>query len=74
MRATVTRGFARLEDAFYEAVVRGQKTGEISRKHDARVLARYVLNSFRGLTEMNQAGCDRESMKQVATVTLSALE
>jgi TetR/AcrR family transcriptional repressor of nem operon len=74
VRATVTRGFARLEEAFYEAVARGQKNGEISRKRDARVLARYVLNSFRGLTGMSQAGCDRESMKQVATITLSALE
>jgi TetR/AcrR family transcriptional repressor of nem operon len=72
--ARIQRAFQRIEDAYFEAVVRGQKRGEISSRHDARSLARYLLNNKRGLVAMMQGGLDDEGVKQIKDVILSVLD
>jgi TetR/AcrR family transcriptional repressor of nem operon len=72
--ARIQRAFQRIEDAYFEAVLRGQTAGEISRRYDARTLARYLLTNKRGLLAMMQGGLDGEGVKQIGDVVLSVLD
>ncbi|MDP4099147.1 TetR/AcrR family transcriptional regulator [Paenibacillus sp. P96] len=64
----------RLEQALYEALVRGQQQGEFSANRDMRALARYLYHSRYGLTQVAKLTNDPLVMEQITTVTLSVLE
>ncbi|HJP14588.1 MAG TPA: TetR/AcrR family transcriptional regulator [Nitrospinota bacterium] len=70
----IALGMDRIEDAYHRAVIRGQKAGEIPPSRDARSLARYLLSCENGLLVSAMAGMDQRKMKEVAQVTLMALE
>ena len=70
----IATGVNRLEKAFRQLIERGQASGEIASKHDARMLARQLTATFYGLQVMANAGPDREALKRVAAATISLLE
>ncbi len=70
----VCAGFACIEEAFYEAVRRGQVDGEIAAGRDARALARFLTSSLNGLIVMAKADPDRAALEDVVGVVLSAIE
>ncbi len=73
-RSRVAGGFARVEDAFYALIVRGQRSGEISTCRDARALARYMISSINGLRLIAKANPDGEMLNDVVQITLSVLD
>ena len=72
--AKVSAGLGRMEAAFLEAVERGQAAGEISGRHSATALARYLTVSLNGLIVVAKAGRDRLALKEVARIALAALD
>ncbi len=70
----VQKGLKRLDDAFRGAVQRGQKAGEISKKQDARALARFLHSNLIGLRLMAKAGVSQAALKDIMNVTLSTLD
>ncbi|MBF4507972.1 TetR/AcrR family transcriptional regulator [Flavobacterium sp. JLP] len=59
-----------MEDVFYTAVKKGQEGGQISTKNDARVLARFIFNTYSGIRVLARAG---EKDKQVYDDILKAM-
>jgi TetR/AcrR family transcriptional repressor of nem operon len=63
-----------IEDAFYGALLRGKKSGELKGVREPRAMARFLYNSFQGLTLMAKATQDRKVLDDVVRVTLSVLD
>ena len=63
-----------IEEAYRRAVIRGQEAGDIPADRDARMLAKYLVNCENGIFVSAKSGMSQESLKDVAKVTLSALE
>jgi TetR/AcrR family transcriptional regulator, transcriptional repressor for nem operon len=64
----------RLEKALYEALVRGERQGEISANRDLQALARYLYHARYGLTQAAKLTDDPLVIDQITKVTLSVLE
>ena len=62
------------EGAFYRALLRGKKEGELKRVRDPRAVARFLYSSLQGLILMAKATQDRETLEDVVKVTLSVLD
>ena len=63
-----------VEEAFYRALLRGKKEGELKDLSDPRAVARFLYNSFQGLVLTAKATQDRKALEDVVKVTLSVLD
>lgn len=63
-----------IEEAFYRALLRGKKEGELKHTGDLRAVARFFYNSFLGLVLTAKATQDRKALEDVVKVTLSVLD
>ena len=72
--ARISGGLGRLEEAYYEVIVRAQRSREVPAEHDARALARFLTTSANGLQLMTKATSDRMALYDVARVVLSCLD
>ncbi|MFH6994286.1 TetR/AcrR family transcriptional regulator [Flavobacterium sp. FlaQc-48] len=68
--AIVTDNRKIMEEVFYNAVKKGQDSGQISTKQDARLLARFIFNNYSGIRVLARAG---EKDKQVYDDILKAM-
>jgi TetR/AcrR family transcriptional repressor of nem operon len=76
-KATASRtrsNMAATEEAFYRALLRGTKEGEIKRVRDPRAAARFLYCVLQGLALMAKARQDRKVLSDVVKVTLSLLD
>ncbi|RIX48752.1 TetR/AcrR family transcriptional regulator [Paenibacillus nanensis] len=64
----------RLEQALYEALVRGQQRGEIGTNQDPRALARYFYHARYALTQAAKLTNDPLVIDQITAVTLTVLD
>jgi len=62
------------EGAFYRALLRGRKEGELKGVRDPRAVARFFYSSLQGLVLMAKATKDRKTLEDVVKVTLSVLD
>ena len=65
---------AAAEEAFYRALLRGKKEGELKHVRDLRAVARFLCSSMQGLVLTAKAIQDRKTLEDVVKVTLSVLE
>jgi TetR/AcrR family transcriptional regulator, transcriptional repressor for nem operon len=63
-----------LEGAFYRALLRGKKIGELSSIRDPRAVARFLYSSLQGLVLTSKTTQDRKTLEDVVKVTLSVLD
>src|SRR5262245_10600908 len=63
-----------VENAFYRALLRGKKEGELKGVRDPRALARFFCNSLQGLVLTAKTTQDRKTLEDVVKVTLSLLD
>lgn len=70
----VVAGLRRIENAFHDAVLRGQAAGDIPARHDARALARYLTSSLNGLRVVAKANPDAAALRDVVRIALTALD
>lgn len=62
-----------LEDAYFSAVERGQKSGDISSAISARTWARHLTSLDMGLAVMLRSGASKEALRDSISVTLASL-
>ena len=62
------------EEAFYRALLRGKKDGELKHVRDLRAVARFLCSSMHGLVLTAKATQDRKTLEDVVKVTLSVLD
>lgn len=65
---------ARLEQAFYQALVRAQKQGELSERQDPLALARFLNHARYSLTQAAKLTSNPDVLDDIAAVTLSTLD
>jgi TetR/AcrR family transcriptional regulator, transcriptional repressor for nem operon len=65
---------AAVEGAFYRALLRGKKDGELKGVRDPRAVARFLYSSLQGLVLMAKATQDRQMLEDVVKITLSVLD
>lgn len=68
------RNMEAIEEAFYRALLRGKKEGELTGVQEPRAMARYLYSSFQGLALMAKAKRDRKSLEDIVRITLSVLD
>ncbi|MNB98214.1 HTH-type transcriptional repressor ComR [compost metagenome] len=62
-----------LEQAFYDALVRGQARGELGPNQDLHALARYLYHARYGLTQAAKLSNDPQVLEDISAVVLSTL-
>jgi TetR/AcrR family transcriptional repressor of nem operon len=72
--ARTCSSMATAEGAFYRALVRGKKEGELKGVRDPRAVARFLYSNLQGLILMAKATQDRKTLEDVVRVTLSVLD
>ena len=72
--ARTCSNMAAAEDAFYRALLRGKKGGELKGVRDPRAVSRFLCSSLQGLILMARATQDRKKLEDVVKVTLSVLD
>lgn len=65
---------AAIEEAFYRALVRGTKDGELKRVHQPRAVARFLFCNLQGVLLTAKAAPDRETLEDVVKITLSVVD
>ncbi|AWW35930.1 TetR/AcrR family transcriptional regulator [Streptomyces cadmiisoli] len=63
-----------LEDALHQVVAEAQDHGQLTGKHDARTLARYLIMTMHGLRVMGTFNPDRASLMEIVETALDALD
>jgi len=71
---TLRKSFARAEDAFYRALLRAQKAGDLGTGQDIRALARFLTATTNGLRVLARADADAATLRDVVDSALSVLE
>ncbi|MEO1259936.1 MAG: TetR/AcrR family transcriptional regulator [Bacteroidota bacterium] len=64
----------RVIDAFTQAIRRGQRTGDISKKFPATQLAEFIYAAYNGLQVVGKFDPDLKKLKQTVKIALSVLE
>ena len=62
-----------VEEAFYKVILKGQQTGEITSKQDARALARFIFNTVKGMRVTAKSTKDRGVFDDIIKMSLSVL-
>lgn len=69
----VAAGIKRVEDAWFNAIKRAQKQGEISSEKKPRTLARFVVGSINGLMVISKANPHRPTLLDIKNTVLSTV-
>lgn len=70
----VTEMFEKTETLFYDLLIYGQETGEISKSLDAKGVSHFIHNSLVGLRVLAKTTEDQKKMESIVDLTLSTLE
>jgi len=63
-----------IESLFVQAIQRGQRTGEIDSKKDVRALARFIVNTVKGIRVSAKTITDRSFFDDIIGTTVSVLD
>jgi len=70
----VCKNDQQVEDAFYAVIKRGQESGEIANKQDARALARFTFNTVKGLRVTAKSTTDNAVFDDIIKLAVAALD
>ncbi len=69
----VRKNEQQIEDSFHRAIQLGQESGEITNKQDARALARFFLNTVKGIRVSAKSTTDKTFFSDIIKTALSIL-
>ena len=70
----VAQDFQAIEDAFVQAITRGQTDGSIASRQDPRALARFLVVGLQGLKVMSRAKSDFARLEDSVSVMMKVLD
>lgn len=73
VRMRVRRGLELLEEAYRDAIVRGQQAGEFGADADARTLSTFLVANLYGLQVLGRANIGADARKKTLATILKAL-
>ena len=69
----VRKNEQQIEDLFRQAIQRGQENGEITNKQDAKALARFFMNTVKGIRVSAKSTTDKAFFSDIISTALSLL-
>jgi TetR/AcrR family transcriptional repressor of nem operon len=63
-----------IENAFYQAIKKGQESGELSNKRDAMTLARFIFNTVKGIRVSAKSTTDKTIFDDIIKLAMSVLD
>lgn len=63
-----------IENAFYQAIKKGQESGELSNKQDAMALARFIFNTVKGIRVSAKSTTDKTVFDDIIKLAMSVLD
>jgi TetR/AcrR family transcriptional repressor of nem operon len=73
VKEIVRKNEEHIEETFRQAIQAGQKSGEITGKKDARALARFLLNTVKGIRVSAKSTTDKAMFNDIINTALSVL-
>jgi len=70
----VCKNDRQIEDAFHKTIQKGQRSGEITNKQNAKVLTRFFVNTIKGIRVSAKSTSDRSVFKDIVKTSLSILD
>ncbi len=70
----VRRNDQLMEDLFYQVIQKGKKKGEIKTRRDTNALARFFLNTIKGLQVTGKSGKDKSVFDEIIQFSVSTLD
>jgi TetR/AcrR family transcriptional repressor of nem operon len=70
----VAEDFQAIEEAFTQAITRGQADGSIANRQEPRILAHFLLVGLQGVEVMLRAKCERTQLENTISVMVSVLD
>ena len=70
----VADSLEQITSIFEQAILQAQTENMISRQKNAHALAKYLMSSMSGLKNMVKAGADRDTIRNINGIVLSALD
>ncbi len=70
----VADSLEQITSIFEQAILQAQTENMISRQKNAHTLAKYLMSSMSGLKNMVKAGSDRDTIRNINGIVLSALD
>ncbi|SDE75321.1 transcriptional regulator, TetR family [Mucilaginibacter pineti] len=74
VNSMICRGEQQVEDAFFHAIKKGQESGEITNKQDARALARFIFNAVKGMQVSAKGPTDKAFFDDIIQTTMLVLD
>jgi TetR/AcrR family transcriptional repressor of nem operon len=74
IKEMVCKSGLHMESVFMQIIVKGQEDGELSSRHNAKALARFITNTAKGLQVSTTSINDRTFFDDVIQTTLSLLD
>lgn len=71
--ALVCKNDQQMEDAFYRVIQKGKDSGEIKNQQDALALARFMLNTIKGMRVTAKSTTDKAIFDNIISINISAL-
>lgn len=69
----VCKNDQQMEDAFYQVIQRGKDSGEINNPQDARALARFIINTVKGMRVTAKSITDPSVFNDIIALTIAVL-
>jgi TetR/AcrR family transcriptional repressor of nem operon len=69
----ICRNDQQMEETFYQVIQKGKTNGEIKNPKDAHTLARFILNSVKGLQVTAKSTSDKSVFDEIIQLTVSTL-
>lgn len=63
-----------MEDAFYQAIKKGQEAAQFANSHNARSMARLMFNTLTGMRVAARSGMDKKALDDIARSLLAVLQ
>lgn len=72
--ALVCKNDRQIEEAILQTILKGQKSGEINNKQEAKVLTRFFVNIIKGVRVSARSTTDRAFFDDIVQISLSVLD
>lgn len=74
VNSMICKNDQQVEEAFYAAIKKGQESGEIPATKDARVLARFTINTVKGIRVSAKSTNDRQYFDDIINLSMSVFD
>lgn len=74
VKEIVCRNERQIEDVLHTLIKKGQESGEITNKQDARAISRFIFNAVKGMRVSAKLSTDKAFFNDIIKVTLSVLD